>query len=193
MDPTATSSLFAGTAADAPAELASALAQAALAGHFDELRGTVAAAGSTPDNVAKKQALAPAWHDFFERLGLDGLSDLNRRTVQLERQIRDNGVTYNVYADSHGPQRPWSLDLFPMVIDAKSWQQVEAGVLQRVGLLEKVLDDVYGAQTLLQQGLLPPALVQGHPGYLRAMRGVTPLGGTHLHVAAFDLARMARR
>ncbi|MES2424838.1 MAG: circularly permuted type 2 ATP-grasp protein, partial [Pseudomonadota bacterium] len=189
MDPTATSSLFAGTAADAPAELAAALAQAALAGHFDELRGTTAASANAPETEATKPVLTPAWHDFFDHLGLDGLSDLNRRTVQLERQIRDNGVTYNVYADSHGPQRPWSLDLFPMVIDAKSWQQVEAGVLQRVGLLEKVLDDVYGPQTLLQKGLLPPALVQGHPGYLRAMRGVTPPGGTHLHVAAFDLAR----
>ena len=33
------------------------------------------------------------------------------------------------------------------------------------------------------------ALVQGHPGYLRAMHGVEPLGGTWLNIAAFDLAR----
>ncbi|MES2878372.1 MAG: circularly permuted type 2 ATP-grasp protein, partial [Pseudomonadota bacterium] len=56
-------------------------------------------------------------------------------------------------------------------------------------LLEKVMADVYGPQQLLAQGLLPPALVQGHPGYLRAMHGVKPVGGTHLHIAAFDLAR----
>jgi uncharacterized circularly permuted ATP-grasp superfamily protein len=31
--------------------------------------------------------------------------------------------------------------------------------------------------------------VHGHPGYLRAMHGVTPAGGTRLHIAAFDLAR----
>jgi uncharacterized circularly permuted ATP-grasp superfamily protein/uncharacterized alpha-E superfamily protein len=56
-------------------------------------------------------------------------------------------------------------------------------------LLERVLADVYGEQQLLRHGLLPPALVQGHPGYLRAMHGVKPVGGTHLHIAAFDLAR----
>ena len=48
--------------------------------------------------------------------------------------------------------------------------------------------DVYGPQTLLREGLLPPALVHGHPGYLRAMHGTEPVGGTRLHIAAFDLA-----
>ena len=56
-------------------------------------------------------------------------------------------------------------------------------------LLEAVMADVYGPQQLLQRGLLPPALVHGHPGYLRPMAGVQPVGGVHLHVAAFDLAR----
>ena len=60
---------------------------------------------------------------------------------------------------------------------------------QRVRLLDRLMADVYGPQDLLAQGLLPPALVQGHPGYLRAMHGVQPVGGTHLHIAAFDLAR----
>jgi uncharacterized circularly permuted ATP-grasp superfamily protein len=49
--------------------------------------------------------------------------------------------------------------------------------------------DVYGPQQLLARNLLPPALVQGHPGYLRPMHGVVPAGGTHLHIAAFDMAR----
>ena len=109
--------------------------------------------------------------------------------VSLERQIRDNGVTYNVYADEDGPQRPWSLDLFPLIIEASSWLQIEKGVKQRMRVLERVMADVYGPQQLLARGLLPPALVQGHPGYLRAMHGVKPVGGTYLHIAAFDLAR----
>ena len=129
------------------------------------------------------------WSLFFENLESDGLGSLNQRATSLARQIRDNGVTYNVYADEGGPQRPWSLDLFPLVITPESWQQIEAGVKQRVRVLDHVMADVYGPQHLLKLGLLPPALVQGHPGYLRAMHGVKPVGGTHLHIAAFDLAR----
>lgn len=111
------------------------------------------------------------------------------RAARLARQVRDNGVTYNVYADEGGPQRPWSLDLFPLIVSADGWAQIERGILQRMQVLEGVLTDVYGAQQLLQHGLLPPALIQGHPGYLRAMHGVAPPGGKHLHIAAFDMAR----
>ncbi len=161
-----------------PVHRAASLSPPAAPGHYDELRGL--SAGDT---------LSPAWASFFEHLGDEGFADLDHRAASLARQIRDNGVSYNVYADASGPQRPWSLDLFPLIISPDSWQQIEAGVLQRVRVLEQVMADVYGPQALLHAGLLPPALVQGHPGYLRPLHGVRPVGGTHLHIAAFDLAR----
>jgi uncharacterized circularly permuted ATP-grasp superfamily protein/uncharacterized alpha-E superfamily protein len=136
-----------------------------------------------------KAELAPAWNAFFTQLGANGFSDLNHRNANLQRLIRDNGVTYNVYADADGPQRPWALDLFPMLLTPQDWASIEAGVAQRARLLDRIMADVYGAQTLPQLGLLPAALVQGHPGYLRPMHGSQPAGGKFLHIAAFDLAR----
>ena len=135
------------------------------------------------------QLLAKPWTTFFNCLGAEGFNDLNRRTANLRRQIRDNGVTYNVYADANGPQRPWSLDLFPMILSPQDWAEIEVGIKQRTRLLNHVMADVYGPQTLLSKGLLPAALVQGHPGYLRAMQGVQVAGGMFLHIAAFDLSR----
>ncbi|MGJ7541897.1 circularly permuted type 2 ATP-grasp protein [Variovorax sp. LT1R16] len=208
-------SLFEAQALESPAALASALAPAASAGHFDELRGAAtpvalarAAAPTTapapvlhdaaqaPSAAAAPTAIDPApseltppWSRFFEHLGRGGFADLPQRATRMARQIRDNGVTYNVYADAGGPQRPWSLDLFPLIISPESWTQIEAGVQQRVRVLDRVMADVYGPQQLLAEGLLPAALVRGHPGYLRAMHGVKPPGDTWLHIAAFDLAR----
>ncbi len=183
------STLFDAHAQESPAGLASSLARLAMPGHFDELRGDArSAAEGPPRSTAPSPALTSDWTQFFELLGRDGFTDLERRTAQLQRQLRDNGVTYNVYADAGNPQRPWSLDLFPLIVTPESWRQIETGVLQRVRVLDTVMADVYGPQRLLAQGLLPPALVQGHPGYLRSMHGVVPRGGTHLHIAAFDLA-----
>ena len=153
------------------------------AGHLDELRGQVTTEAATD------LEFTASWQQFLTNAQAPGRVDLDHRASSLQRQIRDNGVTYNVYADTQGPQRPWSLDLFPMIIDAPSWQQIEAGVQQRMRLLEAVMTDVYGPQNYLARGWLPPALVHGHPGYLRPMHGVKPVGGMHLHVAAFDLAR----
>lgn len=154
------------------------------AGHFDELRGQIA-----PDCAASHAAPVSDWRDFFASLENNTVADMDHRAANLARQIRDNGITYNVYADENGPQRPWSLDLFPLIVDVPSWQHIETGVLQRMQLLEKVMADVYGPQTLLHEGFLPPALIHGHPGYLRAMHAVQPVGGRYLHIAAFDLAR----
>ncbi len=154
----------------------SRLSPKAQAGHFDELRGN-------------GEGLLAHWQTFFAQLEPTGLADLDQRTQELDRQVRDNGITYNVYADEYGPQRPWSVDLFPLIISTEAWQEIEAGILQRSRLLEAIITDAYGPQNLLKKGLIPPALVQGHPGYLGAMHGVKPAGNKHLHIIAFDLAR----
>ncbi|NBW49051.1 MAG: A circularly permuted ATPgrasp family protein [Betaproteobacteria bacterium] len=159
-----------------------ARACAAASGHFDELRGAI-------NSEAADAYLTGVWRQFFNNMEGGSEAALEQHVASLQRQIRDNGVTYNVYADAEGPQRPWSLDLFPLIVDAPDWARIEAGVQQRMRLLDAVMADIYGPQDLLRRGLLPPALVQGHPGYLRPMAGVQPVGGVHLHVAAFDLAR----
>ncbi len=153
------------------------------AGHWDELRGHASDAAPT---------LSRAWQTFIAPLDTEtprGLADLNARMANLQRQVRDNGITYNVYAAADQPQRPWSLDLFPLMLGSDDWQQIAAGVLQRMQLLERIMADAYGPQQLVLRGLLPAALVQGHPAFLPAMKGVPPVGGRYLSLAAFDLAR----
>ncbi|CAB3628417.1 putative circularly permuted ATP-grasp superfamily protein [Achromobacter marplatensis] len=163
------------------ASLAVHAALPARPGHYDELRDTADASGAT--------RLREPWPRFFELLGTSGFADLDRRVDVVARQIRENGITYNIYAEASGSARPWSLDLLPFVINDTDWAAIEQGVCQRAALLNRLLADVYGPQTLLADRLIPPALVLGHPGYLRPLRGYAPPGGTFLHIAAFDLAR----
>ncbi|KVO77461.1 A circularly permuted ATPgrasp family protein [Burkholderia ubonensis] len=165
------------------AELAAALAAPAAAGRYDELRGSAAG--------LQAPALAPAWRAFFTHLGSDGVADLDRRADALQRRMRENGLFYQLHEQraGDGATGPWSLDLLPLIVTSQDWAAIERGVLQRVRLLNAMMADLYGPQTILQRGLLPPALVTGHPGYLRAMRGARVPGDTWLHVVAFDLAR----
>jgi uncharacterized circularly permuted ATP-grasp superfamily protein/uncharacterized alpha-E superfamily protein len=116
-------------------------------------------------------------------------AELDRRVAQVARQIELDGVTHNVFGEQGAASRPWSLALLPLMIPAKDWAVIEAGVIQRARVLEAVLADIYGPQRLLHEGILPPALVLRHPGYLRPMQGVRPAGGRRLHIVAFDLAR----
>lgn len=163
------------------ASLAVHAALPARPGHYDELRHAADASGAT--------RLREPWPRFFELLGTGGFADLDRRVDGVARQIRENGITYNIYAEANGSARPWSLDLLPFVINDTDWTTIEQGLCQRATLLNRLLADAYGPQALLADRLIPPALVLGHPGYLRPLRGYAPPGDTFLHIAAFDLAR----
>ena len=70
--------------------------------------------------------------------------------------IVENGVTYNVYADPQGRDRPWQLDTLPLILPANEWQMIATGVAQRAKLLDRLLADLYGPQRLLTEGIVPP-------------------------------------
>ena len=131
----------------------------------------------------------PHWRDFFHGLAAMPADELSARRAALGRQIHENGITYNVYADPRGFARPWELDLLPYMLPAAEWAQIEAAVIQRATLFDRILADLYGEQTLLEKGLVPPALIYGHSGFLRPLVGARPAGGRFLHLYAVDLAR----
>ncbi len=197
-----------------PAALAAAAAGRGTPGHYDELRGALSRADHKGDgspvapvaaeaasrSTAKAEAavdkasapahgLAPVWRDFFGSTGLDGWQDLPSRQARVQRRVRDDGATYNVYADGNHSERTWPLEMLPLVISAPEWSRIERGVRQRARLLEAALADIYGPQELLHEGVLPASLVLAHPQYLRPMHGVKPAGGAWLHLLAIDLAR----
>ncbi|MCU1737265.1 MULTISPECIES: circularly permuted type 2 ATP-grasp protein [Pseudomonas] len=134
-------------------------------------------------------AVRAHWRPLLDQLQRSTPVQLAQRQALLARQIQENGVTYNVYADPKGADRPWELDLLPHIIPADEWQRVAAGIAQRARLLNAVLADLYGPQTLIRDGLLPAELVFGHNNFLWPCQGIQPPAGTFLHLFAVDLAR----
>jgi uncharacterized circularly permuted ATP-grasp superfamily protein len=66
---------------------------------------------------------------------------------------------------------------------------VEAGLLQRAALLERILADIYGPQDLLHQGQLPAELIFANPNFQRSCHGIVPAGNRYLTYYAADLYR----
>jgi uncharacterized circularly permuted ATP-grasp superfamily protein len=63
------------------------------------------------------------------------------------------------------------------------------GVRQRIRALEAFLADVYGPGRVLEDGVVPTAMVHSAPGFLRPAWGVEPPNGVRIHVAGIDLVR----
>lgn len=146
-------------------------------GVFDELR------------IAEEGEVRPAYRRLFEDLNrLDGV-ELRRRAETAQRIIHEQGITYNVYGDPRGMDRPWQLDPVPFMIAAEDWRGLADGLRQRATLLNRVLADCYGLQDLVRSGGLPPALVFAQPDFLRSCHGFAPSDGVFLHLYAADVAR----
>jgi uncharacterized circularly permuted ATP-grasp superfamily protein/uncharacterized alpha-E superfamily protein len=118
-----------------------------------------------------------------------GIDELTRRWQAGQQLIQTHGVTYNLYGDPKGKERPWLMDPLPLVIDGREWESIEAAVIQRVTLLNTILADLYGSQELIRNRQLPAALLFGTSNFLRPCMGIHPPRGVFLHSFAADLGR----
>src|ERR1700710_2511514 len=90
-----------------------------------------------PDGVTPRAHWAP----FLNSLNNLGSDELARRWERAERRIRENGVTYNIYTDPQGKNRPWAIDPVPFLVPPEEWRYIEAGITQRAELLNLILQD----------------------------------------------------
>ena len=103
--------------------------------------------------------LRPQWEEFRSASRHLSAAEFERRERQAERMLYENGVTYNAFGESAERQRPWRLDLVPLLVAREEWEQVAAALNQRAKLLSRLIDDVYGPQRCIQEGWLPHEVV----------------------------------
>ena len=129
------------------------------------------------------------WRDLAVAIGRMGASELARSWQTGQQLLQANGTSYNVDSDLRGNERAWPLDPVPLIIAEEEWGQIERAIIQRATLLNSVLVDLYGAQRLLYERRIPPAMLFANPHFLRPCHGIEPRGGVYLHSYAADLAR----
>ena len=136
---------------------------------------------ASPDQVAC------AWRGFLASLMRQSGGQIGQVQAQLDRHVEELGLAFRLTGDEQ--ERSWPLGPVPIVLGAAEWSTISAGLVQRAELLEAIVSDLYGPQTLVHDGHLPAAMVSGSPHFARRMVGVHPRGGHPLKVIAIDLAR----
>jgi uncharacterized circularly permuted ATP-grasp superfamily protein len=127
----------------------------------------------------------PAYSKIVDVLADLKTSDLRSRFDQLGRTFTDRGVTFAL----GGEERPFPLDLIPRIIAAVEWEELAAGVRQRVYALEAFLDDIYGAGSCFSDGLIPRRLVTTSPHFRREAVGIVEQNGARITVSGIDIVR----
>ncbi|RYG44612.1 circularly permuted type 2 ATP-grasp protein [bacterium] len=101
------------------------------------------------------------------------------------------GITFTVYGDSKGVEKPFPVDLIPRVIPGTEWDRLAKGLEQRVRALNLFLHDIYHEGLILKDGKIPRELVIGAANYRRSFVGANPPHGLYVHICGTDLIRDA--
>jgi uncharacterized circularly permuted ATP-grasp superfamily protein/uncharacterized alpha-E superfamily protein len=146
-------------------------------------------AGLLDEVHAADGGVKPQWQYLLNSFSDLGPRVLEEREAKIQRILRDDGATYNLYSQASSPANAWELDAVPYIIGSEDWARIEAGLLERAELFNLILRDFYGPRTLLRHGALPPEALFSHSGFLRACQGIQLPGEHELILHAVDMVR----
>ena len=144
--------------------------------HYDE---TFASAGRP----------RPGFESLISCINELNSGELKARQQAAERAFLNMGITFTLQDEGGGVERIFPFDIIPRIVAAREWQQLEAGLKQRVLALNLFLQDVYGAQKIIKDGVVPRYLVESCPDFRKQCIGLTPPAGVFCHISGIDLVR----
>ncbi len=124
-----------------------------------------------------------------ERISGLPIEALRARTARAEAELYNLGITFTVYSERDAIDRILPFDVIPRALSAVEWCQVERGVVQRVAALNAFLHDIYHAQHILKDGIIPRELVLGNANYRPEMQGLDLPHKTYVNICGIDLIR----
>lgn len=137
-------------------------------------------AEGTPRNVCRH---------FVDRLNQTPGTELTARQEAAELDLRNMGITFNVYGHEDGTEKVWPFDLLPRIIDGSEWSMIESGLAQRIRALNLFVDDIYNDQKILKDGIVPTEMILSAPTYRPQMAGFSPAEKVWCHISGVDLVR----
>lgn len=120
-----------------------------------------------------------------------GSRELAARRLAADLSIKAMGITFTVYSDAGMIDRAWPFDIIPRVITEQEWTSVRTGLVQRLTALNHFIQDLYGEQRILKEGVLPREVLSQSANFRPECVGMHPAGGVWAHICGSDLVRDA--
>jgi len=117
---------------------------------------------------------------------------LRGRLSTLQTLVSDHTRSREVRFVGEGGPLDFVVDPFPRVIDAATWEGLEAGLRQRARALDRFVADVHGQRRTIADGVIPERIVATCTNLDPAARALGPVDGRPwIGIAGLDLVRGA--
>jgi uncharacterized circularly permuted ATP-grasp superfamily protein len=138
------------------------------------------------DASGKARPHYQAFHQWLKQQS-DTLMGLKRAEADLI--FRRVGITFAVYGDDLGSERTIPFDQVPRIFTANEWEQLEAGLRQRVKALNCFIYDVYHDEDIIKAGIVPAEQIFNNAQYRPEMRNVSVPRDIYAQIAGIDIVR----
>jgi len=129
------------------------------------------------------------YREFADWLAQQTPDAIERKRMEADLTFRRVGITFAVYGDNAGTERLIPFDLIPRIIPASEWQQMQAGLVQRVRALNMFIDDIYHEQHIIRAGIIPADQIYRNAQYRPEMQGIKVASDIYAHIAGIDIVR----
>jgi uncharacterized circularly permuted ATP-grasp superfamily protein len=126
---------------------------------------------------------------LVQRIAALPAGELVQRQHSAEQALLQLGITFNVYGETAGTERIFPFDIIPRIVEATDWATIERGLKQRIQALNCFIDDIYHAQKIIKNGIVPEYLIRSAKHFLLPCVGLHPARGVWCHVTGTDLVR----
>lgn len=129
------------------------------------------------------------YRSLFTQLSSMTAEEFRSRSELADSSLMNQGITFTVYSDERGVEKPWPLDLVPRIVPSREWAHIEKGLKQRVQALNQFLKDVYHEQRILKDRVIPRELVVCANHYRHEFVGANVPHDIYVHICGTDLIR----
>ncbi len=132
----------------------------------------------------------PPYQTLVDRLTSLTREELEYRQRAANATFVNQGITFTVYGEQQGTERPFPFDLLPRILTGKEWDDMDRGLTQRIIALNRFLYDIYHDGHIFKDKVIPYELVASSRHYRREMRGVDVPHNVYVSICGTDLVRL---
>ena len=122
------------------------------------------------------------FYDIFEEID-------KGKIPEFKDFLEANAVNFNLFKDGNFIERSFPFDMIPRIIPKSEFDHLEAGIIQRVKALNAFLNDIYGEQRIIADGIVPREYVDSAVGFLPEFMNVVPPKMIRTHISGIDLVK----
>ena len=134
-------------------------------------------------------AARPHYRNFLQRFEQLDAEAFHQKREAIDLAFLQQGITFTVYGDEQSTERIFPFDLIPRIIPKTEWDHLASGLEQRLLALNLFLNDVYGEQKIVKDGVIPLEILNSAKHYRKELVGLSVPRDIYIHVCGTDMIR----